>query len=376
MGQLRSGGFERPGKETPLNFSRNKWITAGLIGLLVLSAAFLGWAIWHSRQRQPAAPATVAQTQTASSPPPPPTYKCPLDGTTQTDRNKTMNRPIVIQIDNAPAARPQSGLSKADIVYEEMAEGQITRYNAIFACRDVDTVGPVRSARLIDLELVPEYQALLSNSGASSGTAAALKAASADVPNLDDATVPSAYRRSSNRYAPHNLYLNTAKLRTAAGSMGLSIQVAINGPQFKPDSPAPAQGQVNNIHVDYSPYADVTFNYDASSNTWLRSVDGSPDVDDLTGTQIAPKNVIIQYVNVTTSNIVEDENGNRGLEFAMTGSGKVEIFRDGQAISGQWQRAAKNAVTTYIDASGAVIPLDVGQTWIEVVPLDFQASWK
>ncbi|MHB1465497.1 MAG: DUF3048 C-terminal domain-containing protein, partial [Thermoleophilia bacterium] len=92
--------------------------------------------------------------------------------------------------------------------------------------------------------------------------------------------------------------------------------------------------------------------------------------------RIAPKNVIIQYVRVTTSNIVEDASGERGLDFTLTGSGKVLVFRDGQVISGQWQRPGRDDVTTYVDASGQPIPLDVGQTWVQVVPTDFKASWS
>ena len=353
----------------------NRWITISLVFVLVLAIAFVAWAVRRSRQQPPAKVATVVAETTATAPPPQPlTYNCPLDGSQTTDRSATMNRPLVIQIDNAPAARPQSGLSQADFVYEEMAEGQITRYNAVFACHEAGTVGPVRSARLIDLELTPEYQALLVDSGSSQGTTARLNAASADVPNMTDSTLSDAFHRVSDRYAPHNLMTGTAALRKAAAAAGLSVQVELTGPQFKGDSP-PAQAAITKISVPYSPWADVSFSYDPGSNSWLRSVDGEPQKDAAKGKQLSPKNVIIQYVQVTTSDIVEDASGERGLDFTMTGSGRVLIFRDGQVISGQWQRPSKHDITTYVDASGRPIPLDVGQTWVEVVPTDFQASW-
>ncbi len=341
--------------------------------MLVLSLAFAGWAFWRSRQTPAPPPVTVAQVPTQTAPPPPPlTYSCPLDGSQQTNKANTLNRPIVVQIDNAPDARPQWGLSQADIVYEEMAEGQITRFSAIFACHDASTVGPVRSARMIDLELAPEYGALLSDSGSSQGVTANLDAAP-DIPNITDSTFPTAYHRTTDRYAPHNLITSTAGIRKAVAAAGVPTQANLEGPQFKTDSPGPAT--VKTIKVDYSPWADISYTYDQASNSWLRFNGGKADTDALTGKQIAPKNVIIQYVQVLDSGIVEDASGEHGLQFTLTGSGKVQIFRDGQVLSGQWQRQSKGAITSYIDANGNPIPLDVGQTWIEVVPTDFQASW-
>ncbi len=254
-----------------------------------------------------------------------------------------------------------------------MAEGQITRFSAVFACHDANTVGPVRSARMIDLELAPEYGALLSDSGSSQGVTANLEAAP-DIPNVTDSSYPSAYHRTTDRYAPHNLITSTVAIRQAVAAAGVPTQANLEGPEFKAESPG--QAAIKTIKVDYSPWADITYTYDPGSNSWLRFNGGKPDTDALTGKQIAPKNVIIQYVQVLDSGIVEDASGEHGLQFTLTGSGKVEIFRDGQAVSGQWERQSKKAITTYIDANANPIPLDVGQTWIEVVPTDFQASWN
>lgn len=339
----------------------------------MLSAAFVGYAFWHSRQQDNTPVQTVAVEPPPPPPPPPPKFNCPLNGTEQPTKAATLNRPVIVQIDNAPDARPQSGLSQADMVYEAEAEGQITRYSAIFACSDSETVGPVRSARLIDLELVPEYTGLLANSGSSEGTTARLEADAAEVPNINFDNAPQAYRRVSDRFAPHNLMTGTTELRQAAADRGNATQVQIAGPLFKPDTPGAAS--IKSIAVTYSPYADVSYAYDAKSNSWLRSVGGLADKDDLNGAQIAPKNVIIQYVQVTTTNIIEDTSGERGLDYTLTGSGKVVVFRDGQAIAGQWHRTDKNTVTTYLDATGQLIPLNVGQTWVQVVPTDFQATW-
>jgi len=363
-------------KHTSNTGSANKWITVSLVLLLVASLAFVGWAFYSSRQTGVPVETSAEEApspQPPPTPPPPPQYSCPLDGTLYSDHTSTTNRPIVVQIDNAPAARPQSGLSQADIVYEAMAEGQITRFSAIYACREVNNLGPVRSARLIDLELVPEYQALLADSGSSEGVTAAIES-SADIPNITPTNYADAFWRTFDRLAPHNLMTSTTEIRKAAAAAGYDVQTNITGPAFKPETPGAAA--INTISIPYSQWANVSYTYDQRTNSWLRFIGGEPHIDALTGTQIAAKNVIIQYVQVTQSDIVEDANGDVGLIFNLTGSGKAVIFRDGQIFSGRWLRESKNAVTSYIDAAGKVIPLDVGQTWIQLVPADFQASWE
>lgn len=370
-----------PEKKYTIGFnSPHKWITIGLVSLLVASLAFMGWAIYDSRKGPAAAPAvTVAdEPLPPPPPPPPPKYNCPLDGTEYADKASTINRPIVVQIDNAPAARPQSGLSHADIVYEAMAEGQVTRFSAIFMCREASVVGPVRSARLITLELVPGYTALLANSGASSGVTAELQNRP-DIPNINHGGYPDAYWRTSDRDAPHNLMTSTAGIRQAAAGAGLPVQVEISGPVFKNVSPgvAAATGAtaVKTISVSYSAWVDVSYQYDPGTNSWLRFMGGSPHIDTLTSTQLAPRNVIIQYVPVSESSIVEDTGGNLGLTFGLTGTGKALIFRDGQVINAHWKRTATGDVTTYVDSGGRPVPLNVGQTFIQLVPPDFQATW-
>ena len=352
--------------------SPQTWITIGLIVLLAGSVAFVGWAIYDSRQSAEAAPvATVVEEEPAPRepppPPPPPTYFCPLDGTEYADRDVTLKRAVVVQVDNAPAARPQTGLSLADIVYEGMAEGQITRFSAVYLCRNAAVVGPVRSARLINLELVPEYQALLANSGASIGVNNAI-AADPNVPNISQGAYPSAFWRVADRYAPHDMMTSTSLVRQVAADVGIPVQVELSGPPFKADSPAP--GKLTYISIPYSPWAGVSYSYNPADNTWLRFMQGEPHIDAGTGTQLAAKNVVVQYVPSYESDIKEDEN-NYGLIFELTGTGPVLIFRDGEVISGSWSRPTLGAITTYVDDYGSPIQLNQGPTWIQLVPTDF-----
>lgn len=345
--------------------SSRRWIAIILIIILVAAAGFAGFAFYIASKSPE--PARTAGSFTGPTLPPPPEYRCPLDGSKVTSFAATGKRPVLVQVDNAPAARPQSGLSMADIVYEAMAEGDVTRFSAIFACREVDAVGPVRSARLINLELVPEYTALLSNSGSSGGTSEALEAAA--LPNINHPSYPDAYWRVDDRVAPHDMMTSTAGIRAAAESAGIPGTYKVTPLIFKDDSPAPS---VTGIGIPYSGIVDVDYSYDPGTNSWLRSISGEPHIDALTGTQIAPKNVIIQYVSISESSIEEDAGGNMGLIFGLQGSGRVQVFRDGQLTEGTWERKDDSEITRYLDASGIAIPLNRGQTFVQLVPVGFQ----
>lgn len=347
--------------------SSRRWIAIILIIVLVAAAAFAGVAFYLANKGPE--PAKTAGTFTGPVTPPPPEYNCPLDGTKVTSFAATEKRPVLVQVDNAPAARPQSGLSQADIVYEAMAEGDVTRFSAIFACREVDAIGPVRSARLINLELVPEYTALLSNSGSSRGTSDALEAAA--LPNINDPSYPQAYWRVDDRAAPHDMMTSTSNIRNAAESVGIPATYKVTPLLFKDDAPAPA---VTSIGVPYSGIADVSYRYDPGSNSWQRFIGGEPHIDSLNGAQISPKNVVIQYVNISDSDIEEDAGGNMGLIFGLQGTGRVQVFRDGQMVEGTWERTGESSVTWYLDASGKPIPLNRGLTFVQLVPVGFQPS--
>lgn len=350
---------------------RNRWVIAGLVALLLASLVFVGYAFYRyqSGSGEPGPGAT-----SLSAGPEPMKYSCPLNGAPAPDKAAATKRPIVFQVDNAPAARPQSGLSQADIVYEAMAEGDITRFSAVFMCNEAATVGPIRSARLISLELVPEYDALLSNSGSSQGVAAEL-AARPEIPNINHDHFAGAYWRTDDRYAPHNLMTSTTGIREAAAAGGYPVTSPVTGPAFKADTPAAAP--LSSIAVPYSSWADVSYRYDPTTNGWLRFISGEPHIDALNNAQINARNVIVQYVQVSESDIEESEGGAMGLIFGLTGSGKVQIFRDGQVINGQWSRPGLTAPTSYLDAAGKPIPLNQGQTWVQLVPTDFTGvAWQ
>ncbi|MHB1390697.1 MAG: DUF3048 domain-containing protein [Thermoleophilia bacterium] len=356
-----------PGINHTNNSGASRWITIGLVAVVLASAAFVAWAVYATKYNHDAGNRLGAIY--GGTTPVTPRFNCPLDGTPVANRAAANNRPIIVQVDNAPGARPQSGLSQADIVYEGMAEGDVTRFSAVFACHEADPVGPVRSARLIDLELGAQYQGLLADSGSSQGVTAAL-ASHPEIPNISDPAFGQAvFNRDNSRIAPHNLMSSTGSIRAAAVSAGFPVTVALPSLTFKDDTPAPA---ITSIELPYSGIVDDLYTYDAGTNSWLRSIGGVPHTDAATGRQLAVKNVIIQYVTITQSGIEEDSGGNYGLEFTLTGSGRVQVFRDGQMIEGTWSRPAKDQLTTYLDSAGNPIPLNRGLTFVQLVAPDFQ----
>ncbi|MBE0430154.1 MAG: DUF3048 domain-containing protein [Thermoleophilia bacterium] len=346
---------------------RSRWITIGLVALIAAAAAFVAWAVYATRGDEIARQLksiTVIDL-------PVPQFNCPLDGTVVSSRSEARQRPVMVQIDNSPAGRPQSGLSQADIVYEAMAEGNVTRFSAIYACRDAEVVGPVRSARMINMELTPQYNALLATSGASNRVTSELEARTDIIPNIVHHNYAGAFYRTGDRSAPHNLMTSTAAVREAAAAAGFPVTADLRSLAFKDDEPAPA---VQSIGIPYSSINNVSYQYDPGSNGWLRSINGVPHIDALTGGQLMPKNVIIQYVNTSVDPIVDDVGGSPGQLFDLIGTGPVQIFRDGLMIDGSWQRESLGEMTTYVDAAGQPIPLNRGLTFVQLVSMNFQPS--
>lgn len=291
---------------------------------------------------------------------------CPLDGTAHVNDNLINRRPLIIKVENHPDARPQSGLDKADIVIEAMAEGGITRFAAIYLCREVDEIGPVRSGRLQDLTFLDEYDALFAHVGGSD----AWMREKSGIADLDEFAYSDAYWRSDERDAPHNCYTTTERIHKTAAEEGLEKTVSLETWSFK--SGHPGKGNVGSVTIPYGAGCEASYKYDKKSNTYLRSVDGEPLLDKPTGNQIAPKNVIIMYISYESDDSGEDYGlGGRDI-MQLVGEGKAVIMRDGEAITGRWTKASTSSRTYFLDGEGRPVEFNRGQTWIEIIP----ESWE
>jgi hypothetical protein len=271
---------------------------------------------------------------------------------------------LVVKIDNAPAARPQAGLNQADVVFVEQVEGGTTRFAAVFHSEDAPRLGPVRSARSTDIGIMSALgRPLFSYSGANK----VFKEQVSRAPLIDVGVdrYPAPYRREGARPAPHNLFSTTASL------FGVAPKEATAPPPLflydEPETPATGPGAVpvRHLHVDW-PSRGFVADYDWDSSVWRRTQGGRSHLD-AAGYQVAPANVIVQFVTYRNTGLV-DPSGSPVPEAQVTGEGDAWVLTEGMLVPARWSKPDANAVTRYLDANGADIRLAPGRTWVELAP--------
>ena len=300
---------------------------------------------------------TMQQTTTTKAPPIAPETGLP----DPTGKSQTRSA-LWVKIENTPQARPQSGLHDADVVYEEVVDGGITRFVTLFQSAAPAEVGPVRSVRPMDASVVWPLGGVFVYSGGVSENVARIN--KAPVVAVDENNKDVTFRINS-RQAPHNLYARPE----VAWSLG-----------GKPVPPLPlftylAKGEaanataspVTSFHVGFSNGYDVDWAWDPTTLSWLRSQQNVA-FKDVSGDQIAPQNVITQFINY------EGGVGRFNAEGIVVGTGDAWVFSNGTVIKGKWSRPTKDAVTVFTDANGVPIKLTAGRTWVEFVPVGFDVT--
>jgi hypothetical protein len=288
---------------------------------------------------------------------------------------KVLNsRPFAIMINNAPEARPQSGLNKADVLLEVVDEGGITRMIGVFSSNKVEVIGPIRSARQYYAELArmfdpiyvfwgtyPEGYKLIQNmdldvlTPLGDGTGA-----SSIVANITDGQ--DAWRDSS-RVAPHNAYSSTEKLTAAAEKNGYSLQGGQSPLNFKLDAAEDKKGSTGSIKIDFSTGTFASdFKYDKSSNKYLKSTGGEPNIDRESNSQLSFNNVIALVTDIANSG---DSAGH--MIVRTTGSGKALFFFDGNVVEGTWERQSVTDAMIFKDSAGNNVLFNRGSTYIGMV---------
>jgi len=286
------------------------------------------------------------------------------------DPSVANRRVLAVVIENHPDARPQSGYNDADIVYETLAEGGITRTLALFQSKDSKEIGPVRSARDYFIEWLSEFNGIFAHVGGSSTALATI--ANSNIPDLNQFANGNYYWRSNDRYAPHNVYTTTEKLYAAATARKLDITGAPTSFSFKSEVEEADRPLSQVVTVDFSgPLFQITYTYDPKTNTYLRAVSGVAAKDKVTGIQIAPKNVLVLNTKITPYVNAAGEQAVR----VDTAGGKGVLFQDGKATVISWSKASRSARTVYKNEAGTEIQLNRGQTWIEVAPLDMPPTY-
>lgn len=297
---------------------------------------------------------------------PEPTYSQLTGEAIPEDRAKL--RPLAVMVENSPAARPQTGLTEADMVYEIVAEAGITRFQAIFQSKDAPTVGPVRSIRDYFASLAKSVDGILVHCGGSKGGYDAVK--QLNVAEIDQFKNSKPFWRSKSRRAPHNLYGSTLKLRERAKELGFEMPVDLGDRSFKDDDPAGKRGATNLVRVNFSSAQfKVGYSYNKSTNTYLRYMNGAAHKDAVSGKQLQPKNVVVIITQISATN---DYKGH--MTAATDGSGTAFVFRDGKFVKGQWQRST-SSMFDITDESGKPIELNRGQSWYEIIGSENQLSY-
>jgi len=348
-----------PSKGKGLKKHLPKWVWVTTLIILLLGG--IGLAYWIYRTDVFGDLTHVAKVSPSESPKNVNDTPCPLDGV-MTTKERAERRPLGIMIENAPEARPQSGLDKASYIFETPSEGGITRFLVFFVENDANEVGPVRSARTYFVDWADEVQAIYAHAG---GSAIALNNLSNDKYICDVNHDQDHFWRSKDRYAPHNLYTTTDKIRAAAELKKCSLKGDYDGYEFKEDAKKEERGTAQTITVSYSSSIfDVVYNYDPQKNIYLRNLAGEPHKDKITGAQLSPKTVVVMHADRVTSST----DGTQQSHAVTTGTGKAEIYMDGKKIEGTWKRASISDRTEFFDSAGKEVVFNRGQIWVNVIP--------
>lgn len=338
----------------------------------------------------------------------PKTEECPINGAMYSKPEREAwekRRPMGVMVENSAAARPQSGLSLADVVYEAVAEGGITRFMAVFYCQDAEVIGPIRSARTYYLDWISEYglSPLYVHVGGANteGPADALgqieRYGWGGYNDLNQFSIgfPTFYRDydrlGKDTATEHTVYASSAKLWSFAATKRQLTNVEIDdlskkevpwnknfvSRKFKDDLALDQRPQafslsfgLSNTQASYMNDYTVTWNYDRISNSFLRVNGDKPHIDLDTNQQITAKNIVIQFqaMSVADDNYSEEGHGQHTL-YANKGVGKAAFLIDGKMTNGTWKKKDRVSRTEFFDQTGAEVKFNRGALWIETLPV-------
>lgn len=321
---------------------------------------------------------------------------CPLDGIKYTKKEEDVwakRRPLAVMVENSEEARPQSSLSRADVIYEALAEGWITRFMAVFYCNtpfENMAIAPVRSARTYFIDWVSEYDALYTHVGGANTYGENIEKTDPRVDalgqierygikDMDEMGIsfPDCYRNPDRLTHPvatehqmvcfsENLYkIGEQRGWTNVDKSGISWDKNFTAWKFKDDAKAGDLGSVKSIKVVFSPgydKYDAKWEFDPATDSYKRLTGGVPHLDNENKQQLTAKNVVALLTKMVGP---VDDNGH--LLYTTLGSGKAIIFQDGKAIVGTWSKPTRVSRTRFFAADGSEISFNRGLVWIEAV---------
>lgn len=267
------------------------------------------------------------------------------------------NIAILAIVENSVAARPQSGLNAADIVYETMAEGGTPRFIALFQSGNAEKIGPIRSARAYFLDISKEYNLPFAHCGGSAEALDEIK--NGKLMSMNEMTYASTYWRDSVRKAPHNLYTSTEKLRALAKTKNLvkspTVKLKFDKSYWDNAKLSPATDVLLKINKDYNT------SYTYKNGLYLKSMDGKSATNKEDKLPLTFKNVVVQITSIKTQ-----ADGDH-LDIALVGKGDGYVISNGKFIKMHWTKKDVTSQTLLTDEKGNALPLNPGKTWWNIV---------
>lgn len=345
----------------------HKTLSVAIALAALLSIGTLVYALFFDKPAEQ--PPTSAPKKAKKQPAPQPKYYSPLTGVELPSEADTKKPVTAVIIENSPDARPQSGLQEAEVTYEAIAEGGITRFLTLYQQNKPGLIGPVRSLRPYFVDWLAPWQASVVHVGGSKRALDEVRNGS--YRDVDQFFNPASYWRTSDRYAPHNVYTSFEKLDALNAEKGYTASEpkAFTHTDTTPTSPPTA----TNISVVMSgALYNSVWNYDAASNSYHRLQAGQPHVDREAG-QVTARSVVV--LKMTMEHVMED-----GLResYASSGSGEAVVFQDGLATEVNWHKPATAEQLSFTTKDGQAFSLTRGKVWISAIPVNKNGgvSWQ
>lgn len=341
---------------------RHRWSFAIVSGALILTAGLMYFLLVVKNPTPP-----IDNSNQIPAKKKPAVYQMALSGIETEDQTK-INQPVIgVMLENSPDARPQSGLKAAEVVFEAIAEGGITRFLAFYQSEHPDTIGPIRSLRSYYVDWLTSFDAGIVHVG---GSQSALnRVRGGGYRDLDEFLNGGSFYRARDRWAPHNLYAKFSNLVALNQSKGFDNS---NPKMFVRQKPK-ASDTVAASKIDFnisSPTYNPQYQYNSETNKYLRFQAGSAHLDREQG-QIEVDAAIALMVDMRA--VMED--GYRE-EIKTVGEGKAYIFQNGQAITATWRKTTSAESIHFFDQENKEIAINSGKVWLSAVPQNRSVSWQ
>ena len=295
---------------------------------------------------------------------------------------------VVVKIENDPVVRPQTGLDRADLIFEELVEGGMTRFAVIYQSDLPDEVGPVRSVRHVDVAIAEPMADAFVFSGGARRTMKFVKRKIPTTISVINEGAPGMYRKPG-LYAPHNLFIKLSEMLDSiaaknTASTGFFVRpeataapepsaVATEGSSASPMPTSVLTGtSVTDVSVVFSSFAGPNWKWNATDKMWMRSEGVKPFLNK-DGSQFGTNNLVIIEVREIDAGY-KGQTGGYVPRTVLTGSGRAWVLSDGKAVEVAWNKPLVNAQMELTDLDGNPFTMPTGRTWVELLPVSAEGQ--